>query len=262
MQLRRCRRSGLAFAAALLVFAGGPASAGSLAEIKRAKRLVVAAATADLPLEGDILKGLARAQGVELRIEPQPTATAALQAVHEGRADVAAGGLVSQRDRRDGVAFSAELFPTRFVAVNRAPTAALNFIEELRNASRILAPAATGAAEVAQAAKLPGLKTETTLTGDKVLAALRADANSVALVGLFDALVARRADPALQIGAAMGPRHSVAFAVRQGDADLLAVLNAHVGQLRGSASYRLVLARGLGEDSLRVLSRAHLEERP
>jgi len=84
----------------------------------------------------------------------------------------------------------------------------------------------------------------------------------VALVGLFDALAARRADPSLQLGVAIGPRQSVAFAVRQADTDLLGAFNAHDSQLRGSASYRFVLARGLGEDALLVLSRAHLEETP
>jgi len=97
-------RSGPALAALLLACASWPVEAGSLAEIKRAKRLVVATATADLPLEGDILRGLARAQDVELRVDTLSAASAALQAVQEERADVAAGGLVSQRDRRDGVA--------------------------------------------------------------------------------------------------------------------------------------------------------------
>jgi len=92
-----------------------------------------------------------------------------------------------------------------------------------------------------------------------VLAGLRADAGSVAIIGLLDALLARRGDPALQIGVALGDRHSVAFAARQPDVDLLAALNDHLSQLRSSPSYRLIVARGLGEDSLSILSRVHLE---
>lgn len=260
--MRSTRQDRLRHAAALgfLLLASVPAAGAGLAEVKRAQRLVVAAPASDLPFEADVLRGFAKALGVELRVDPQAGLGGSLQALLEGRADVAAGGLVSQRDRRDGVSYSNEVFPTRFMAVNRAPAAAPTFIEALRNASRILAPAATGAAEVAQAAKLPSFKTDATLSADKALAALRADAGNVALLGLFDALVARRADPALQIGVAIGPRQSVAFAVRQADADLLAALNAQVGQLRSSPAYRLVVGRALGDDAVTLLARAHVED--
>jgi ABC-type amino acid transport substrate-binding protein len=249
------------FPAALLTLsAPAPAAAASLAEVKRAGRLVAAAPMSDLPVEGDILKSFALALGVELRVEREAGTAGVLQAVQEGRVDVGAGGLVSPRDRRDGIVFSSEVFPTRFVAVNRAPAALPGYIEAVRDASRILAPAATGASEVALAAKLPSLKTDTTLSLDKALATLRTEGGSVALIGLFDALVARRADPALQIGVGLGVRQSVAFAVRSADASLLASLNAHLDQLRSSPSYTLLLSRGLGEESLQILSRTHLTE--
>jgi membrane-bound lytic murein transglycosylase MltF len=244
---------------AMLVIAAPPISAGSLAEIKRAQRLLVAASTADLPLEGDILRGFARALGVELSAVPEASVAASLQALQQGRADVSAGGLVAGRDHREGVAFTVEVFPTRFVAVSRAPSSAPSHIETIREASRILAPAATGASDAALAAKLPSFKTDKALADVQVLPRLRAEAGSVAIMGLFEALVARRADPALQIGAAIGERQSVAFAVRQADTDLLTALNGHLGHLRGSPSYRLVVARSLGEESLQILSRAHLE---
>jgi ABC-type amino acid transport substrate-binding protein len=234
------------------------ASGADLAEVKQARKLRVAAAIADLPFERDVLQGFARSIGVELAVEPVGSRGAALQAVAAGRADLAAGGLVVQRDRLAGLAFSADVFPTRVVAVNRAPAEAPGFIESLRGASRILAPASTGAAQVARDAKLPESKTESG-SAERAIDALRADTGAVALLGLFDALVARRADPALQVGVALGPREGIGFAVREADGALRAALDGHVQQLRASPSYRLVIGRGLGEDALRILSRAHLE---
>ncbi|HJS58869.1 MAG TPA: hypothetical protein VKA01_12275 [Vicinamibacteria bacterium] len=80
------------------------------------------------------------------------------------------------------------------------------------------------------------------------------------LLGLFDALVAKRKDTQLQLGVVVGGRLSVAFGVRQSDAQLLRSLNEHLAQLRASPSYRLLVARSLGEESLRVLARSHLDE--
>lgn len=234
------------------------ASGADLAQVKQAKRIRVAAATAELPFERDVLQGFARALGVELVVEPAGSRGAALQAVAAGRADLAAGGLVAQHDRHAGLVPSAEVFPTRFVAVNRAPAEPPGFIESLRNASRILAPTATGAAQAARDAKLPESKTESG-PPDHALEMLKSDPGAVALLGLFDALIARRTDPALQVGVALGPRDGIAFAVREADGALRVALDAHVSQLRASPSYRLVISRGLGEDALRILSRAHLE---
>ncbi len=249
--------------ALILAVAWAPAVlARDPAEIRKSQRLEVAAATADLPLEGEILKGFARALGVELRVTPAGSTTGALQALADGRADLAAGGLVSQRDQRPGLGFSSEVFPTRFVAVNRAPAEAPSFIESLRGANRILAPAASGAGAAVAAAKLPGFKTDTGATPDKALASLRTEAGSVAVLGLLDALGAKRTDPELQLGVLLGDRQSVAFAVRHADAGLLAAINGHLGQLRTSPSYRALIARSLGQESLQILARSRLDATP
>ncbi len=243
-----------------IVTTAGSASARDLAEIRKSRQLEVAAATEEIPLERDILNGFARALGVELRLVPAGSVSGALQTLAQGRADVAAGGLVAQRDQLEAVGFSAEVFPTRYIAVNRAPAEPALFIESLRAAGKILAPAGSGAAEAASAAKLPASRTDATVSTERALATLRTDAGSVLLLGLFDALVAKRKDTQLQLGVVLGGRLSVAFGVRQSDAQLLRSLNEHLAQLRASPSYRLLVARNLGEESLRVLARSHLDE--
>jgi hypothetical protein len=151
------------------------------------------------------------------------------------------------------------VFPTRYVAVNRAPAESPHHIESLRNASRILAPARCGAAQAAAAAKVPAFKTDTSVTTEAALSGLRADAKSVALLTLFDALASKRQDAQLQLGVVLGDRRSVAFAVREADGALLRALNAHLVALRAAPSYRLLLTRAFGEDSLRMLARSHLD---
>lgn len=253
-------RGGSLLAFLALVTTAAPVSARDPAEIRRSRQLEVATATEEIPLEGDILNGFARALGVELRLVPAGSVSGALQTLAQGRADVAAGGLVAQRDQHEAVAFSAEVFPTRYIAVNRAPAEPVQYIESLRAAGKILAPAASGAAEAASAAKLPASRTDTTASTERALATLRNDGGSVLLLGLFDALVAKRKDPQLQLGVVLGGRLSVAFGIRQSDTRLLRSLNEHLAQLRASPSYRLLVARSLGEESLRVLARSHLDE--
>jgi len=237
------------------------APARDLAEIRRGGRLEVAGAANDLPLENDLLGGFGRAIEAELRITPFGSAAAALQAVAEGRADVAAGGLVSQLDRREGVTFTAEVFPSRLVAVTRRPSKPIQFLEQLRSL-RMLAPPGSGAVEALAAAKLPSSKVDGALPADKALASLRGSPDAAVVIGLFGALVARRSDPALEVGTALGARQSVAFAVRQADATLLSALNGHLGQLRASPSWRLIIVRNLGEDSLQILARSRLDDSP
>jgi hypothetical protein len=67
-------------------------------------------------------------------------------------------------------------------------------------------------------------------------------------------------EPALEVGTALGARQSVAFAVRHADATLLSALNAHLGQLRASPSWRLIIVRNLGEDSIQILARSRLDD--
>lgn|SRR5262245_8948550 len=244
----------------VVLAATNPAAAADLARIRSAQRLEVAAATSEAPLEADILNGFAKAVGVQLHLSAAGSAAAALQALVEGRADLAAGGLVAQRDRREAVLFSSEVFPTRYVAVNRAPAEPPQYIESLRGAMKILAPAGTGAAEAANAAKLPAFKMDTSITPQRTMVALRSELGNVALLGLFDALVAKRQDNQLQLGVVLGVRQSVAFGVRQSDTELLQALNSHLAQLRASPSYRLLVARGLGEEALQILARSHLDE--
>jgi len=126
----------------------------------------------------------------------------------------------------------------------------------------MLAPPGTGAAEALADAKLPASRIDPTPSPDKALASLRAFQDSAVVIGLYGALLARRSDPELEVGVALGPRQSVAFGVRQADTALLSALNGHLGQLRASPSWRLLIARSLGEDSVELLSRSRLDDKP
>jgi hypothetical protein len=79
------------------------------------------------------------------------------------------------------------------------------------------------------------------------------------VLGVEDALVARRADADLQLGGFIGPRQGLAFAVREGDAVLLAALNAYIGNVRRTPSWNRLVVKYFGDLALEILREAQKE---
>jgi ABC-type amino acid transport substrate-binding protein len=79
------------------------------------------------------------------------------------------------------------------------------------------------------------------------------------VLGVEDALVARRADAELQLGGFIGPRQGLAFAVREGDPALLAALNAYIGNLRRTPSWNRLVVKYFGDLALEILREAQKE---
>jgi len=233
-----------------------PVRAADLAEVRRAQRLEVTVAAASA-FEKDILTGFARALGVELHVVSANTPEAALGALAEGKADLACGGFISEMLRNDRVVASSEVFPNRMLIVNRKPAEPIQFIEQLRN-ERTAAAKDTPAPDVLSGAKVP--RVDASMSTVKVLGALSSGSITAGAVPLFDALHARTEDAGLQLGVYLGPRLSVAFALRSADSGLLKALNAHLATVRASSSFRLLVSRHFGDATLQELARAKLNE--
>jgi ABC-type amino acid transport substrate-binding protein len=229
-----------------LVAAARPAAASDL-------RVVVAAendaSRGGLPaLEWEILSGWSRLAKVNLVRVPGPPS-----AVGERKADVVAGTAGTIADA--GLAWSEDVVPTRFVVVSRRPSPTVAYVEELRG--KKVAAAGPLASQVAGDAKIHAQAVKDGATAMAVLGRGEVDA---AIVDMYEALQLHRADAALQLGAFVGPRQVVRFALRTGDPSL-APLNAYLRQLRASSSWGMLLARHLGPAGMETLGRARLSVR-
>ncbi|HSD65929.1 MAG TPA: transporter substrate-binding domain-containing protein, partial [Vicinamibacteria bacterium] len=91
-------------------------------------------------------------------------------------------------------------------------------------------------------------------------AALAAGKVKAIVLGVENAIVAKREDPQIEIGVAVGPPGSLAFGVRKGDAALLAAFDAYIENVRRTATWNRLVVKYFGDSAPEVLKNAHAAE--
>jgi ABC-type amino acid transport substrate-binding protein len=261
--------TGLAFLSAALTV--GPASASDLAEVKqrgvlRVLRMDVRADDEFFPPPGagspgfdrELLDGFASLHRV--RLEPVTVSSwdALIPALLEGRGDVVAGRFTVTEARQRQVSFTAEVFPTRNVVLTRQPTRAIHTLAELR-ALKVGTIRGTSMAEAVAAAAVPRDQVVDTITTGRLPEALKTGAVSAVVLGVENAITAQRDDPAMQLGVFLGPPRSLAYAVRKGDAALLAALNEYIENVRRTPTWSRLVVKYFGESAPEILKKARQE---
>jgi ABC-type amino acid transport substrate-binding protein len=206
----------------------------------------------------DFLAGFARLHRLELKWIAVPTWEELMPALNAGRGDVAAGGITVTAARQKVVKFTAEVFPSRGVIVSRKPNRVIRTMEELRR-ERVGTIRGTSMAEMVALANVPAGNIDDSFPSGGLPKALREGKITATVLGVEDALVARRADADLQLGGFIGPRQGLAFAVREGDAALLGALNAYIGNVRRTPSWNRLVVKYFGDLALEILREAQKE---
>jgi polar amino acid transport system substrate-binding protein len=189
---------------------------------------------------------------------PAATPAEAIAALAQGRAHVAAGGVISGQPDAS-IDYSLEVFPSRAVIVTRRPAPPVEFIEGLRGI-RVAFSSGNAVSEALAAAKVRASSLEELGSAAEVVAALREGRAGAGVVRLDEALRAFGRDPELALGAGIGARQSLALAVRRGDVALLRELNQHLSQLRSTPSWGHLVEKHFGREALPALARARLSD--
>lgn len=232
-----------------------------LAEIRQRGRLRVLAQTGDVfwtpaipeapGFDREVLEAFARLHKLELEaVEPEGWPRM-IPALLEGRGDVLASGLADTPARRERVDFSVEVFPSRDTAFNRAPGPRLDRLELLRPL-RVGTIRGTSMERSLLAAGVPRANLQYVQSGSLLEALSRGEVAAAALP-IEHVLVARRRDPAVQLGAFLGPPVSLAYAVRKTDVQLRAALDDFVENLRRTQTWNRLLVKYLGADAVEVV---------
>jgi membrane-bound lytic murein transglycosylase F len=256
------RRGWQALAACAAVFlallAARPASA-DLSDVKKRKNqalrvLVVEGAPeffswdAKSPgLEGEILYKfcqLERLSGYE--IVRHPSASAALAALLRGEGDLAAGGLTASDEPK--LEFSAEVLPSRHVVVTRKPAPPVRSVQDLGVEKLGIV---YGTAGYVTAAGLPAF--DDSFAPGGLLSALKSGRLNAGVIGVERAIPARATDPDLQIGMYVGPKVSIAFAMRKNDPQLRLALNEYIANVRRTATWNRLLIKYFGDSASEIL---------
>jgi ABC-type amino acid transport substrate-binding protein len=204
----------------------------------------------------EILEGFAASK--RLRLEPVPMAgwDQLIPALAAGQGDVIAGRFTYTDARAQKVAFTAEVFPTRNVAVtNRRVRTPIVTLEDLRR-EKVGTVAGSSMAEALAAAGVPAAQVDTSYTSSTVVGALRDGRIRATLLGIERAILLNRRTPEIEIGMYLGPPGKLAFAVRREDAALLKDLNAYLAAHRQSGRWSRLLVKYFGPSAPEVLKKA------
>jgi membrane-bound lytic murein transglycosylase F len=246
----------------------GAASAADLPEIAKRGALRVLAVVIDTEpqffslkpdtppgFDQEVLDGFTKLQRIKLEIVRIPNYAALIPALQKGRGDLIAGGFTATDSRKRLIAFSEEVFPTRNVVYSRRPQPIIKSVAELKSA-RIGTYKGTAMAEAILAAGVPASALDDAIELGAFPAALKAGRITAAVDGVEAALIARLADPELQIGMFLGAPESLAYGVRKEDTTLLGALDAYVGNLRKTQTWSRLVVKYFGASAPEILKRA------
>jgi membrane-bound lytic murein transglycosylase F len=209
-------------------------------------------------LDREILEGFARLQGITVKAVETPSWSELIPSLAAGRGDVAAGGVTVTEARLETVLFTSEVFPTRYVVVTRKPTPPVTTLEELRQ-SQVGTIQGTSLAEVVSGAGIPASRIDDGITSGGLPAALESGRVSAVVLGIEDALVLQRDDPAFEVGLALGPAGSLAFGVGKDAPKLRAALDEYLANLRRTPTWNRLVVKYFGESAAEILRGARGE---
>lgn len=203
--------------------------------------------------EREVIEGFAKLHAVKVEPVVAPSSADRIPMLGRDRGDVIIG-IVDLPERRRQVAFTGEVLPVRHMAMTHKPHAPIRSVEALR-AAKVGVVRNTSWARAAEEA---GVAAEaTTLFADRadVFDALRDGRIEATVITLTDGILAIKSRPGLEAGVLLGEPGSSAFAVRKGDAALLAALDEYLGNFRKSPSWNRLLVKYFGDQALDVLGR-------
>jgi ABC-type amino acid transport substrate-binding protein len=254
----------------LAVLAGPVAAGVDLADVKSrgALRVLVmnvrsgdeffAPAGSQPGFDHEVLEGFAQLQRVRLEVVPVAGWDALIPELLAGKGDLIAGRFTVTESRKKLIAFTSEVFPTRNVVLTRRPHRVVRTLAELRE-EKVGTVRGTSLAEAVAAADVPPANVDSSNPSGTLPNALRSGRVGAVVLGVENAISARRADPALQRGLFLGAPTSLAYGVRKGDAALHKALDEYIENLRRTPTWSRLVVKYFGEMAPEVLKKARME---
>jgi polar amino acid transport system substrate-binding protein len=242
------------------------ARAGDLADVKQrgTLRVIIAAdespdtfalATSARPgFEREIMQRFATLQGVRLEVVRAGGYADRIPMLLRGEGDVIAA-IFDTPDRREKVAFTAEVMPTHNVAVTVPPQDPIKDLDGLR-AAHIGVIRGTKPAEAAAEA---GVKPKDLVAFDKLedlLRALKGGEVGAAVLPVSELALAGKRVAGLEAGITVGAPGTVAWAVRKEDVTLRSAFDEFLANTRKSPSWSRLVVEYFGDQALAVLGRS------
>ncbi len=207
----------------------------------------------------EVLEAFCNLHKLQLEVVPLRNWGDLIPSLQQGRGDLIAGRFNITAARRELIAFTAEVFPSRHVVMTRQPHRVVSTMEELR-AEKVGTVKGTSMAEVVADAGVPPARVDDTIETGTLPDALRAGRVTAVVLGIENAISEQRKDPLIRLGTFVGPPSSLAYGVRKEDAALLAALNEYIVNLRRTPTWDRLVVKYFGEAAPEVLRKARGQE--
>jgi membrane-bound lytic murein transglycosylase F len=257
-----------AFAVAVALTAGGAFASGGadLPDVKTRGALRVIIAADESPdtfalvagtrpgFERDLMERFAQLQDIKLEVVRAPGYADRMPMLLRGEGDVIAA-IFDTPDRREKVAFTAEVIPTHNVAVTLPPRSPIRRIEDLR----AVKVGVIRGAKPAEAAAEAGVKPKDLVAYEKMedlLRGLKEGEVGAAVLPISELALAAKRVAGLEAGITVGAPGTVAWAVRKEDTALRLALDDYLANVRRSPSWSRLVVQYFGDQALTVLGRA------
>ena len=204
--------------------------------------------------EREIMERFVQLQGVKLEVVRAPGYAERIPMLLRGEGDVIAA-IFDTPDRREKVAFTAEVIPTHNVAVTLPPHAPVRRVEELR----AMKVGVIRGAKPAESAAEAGVKANDLVAYEKIedlLRGLKESEVGAAVLPISELALASKRVAGLEAGTTVGAPGTVAWAVRKEDTALRAALDEYLANVRRSPSWSRLIVQYFGDQALTVLGRA------
>jgi ABC-type amino acid transport substrate-binding protein len=213
---------------------------------------------AGVGFDREILEGFCALHRVKLELVALSSWGALIPSLQQDKGDLIAGRFNVTPARREVIEFTAEVFPSRHVVLTRKPFRVVNTLSDLQSV-KVGTVKGTSMAEVVAAAGVPAENVDDTIPTGTLPDALRSGKVQAVVLGVENAMAEQQKDPALQLGAFVGPPSSLAYGVRKGDAALLAALNDYISNMRRSPTWNRLVVKYFGQTAVDVLRKARSE---
>jgi membrane-bound lytic murein transglycosylase F len=202
----------------------------------------------------EVLEGFARLHRITLEVVPVEGWDNLIPALLDGKGDVIAGRFTMTESRTKQVAFTSEVFPSRNVVLTRRPHAPVTTLDALAK-ERVGTIRGSSMAEAVKAV-VPASNLDDSIPPGGLPGALAAGKVSAVVLGIESAIAAQRQDPAIELGAFVGPPRSLAYAVRKQDAGLLQALDEYVDNLKRTPTWSRLVVEYFGDSAPEILKKA------
>jgi ABC-type amino acid transport substrate-binding protein len=203
----------------------------------------------------EVLEGFCNLRKLKLEVVALRNWGDLVPSLQQGRGDVIAGRFNVTPSRRELIAFTTEVFPSRHVVMTRKPHRVVSSVEELL-AEKVGTVKGTSMAEAVAAAGVPPERVDDTIVTGTLPDALRAGRVTAVVLGIENAISEQRKDPLIQLGTFVGPPSSLAYGVRKEDTALLAALNEYIANMRRAPTWNRLVVKYFGEAAPEVLRKA------